>query len=46
MIDNSNNKNELYVEESWLNYSNNLTIKDYLIYSNQELFNKYIFIIN
>ena len=46
MIDNSNNKNELYVEESWLNYSNNLTIKDYLIYSNQELFNKYIFIMN
>ena len=46
MIDNSNNKNELYVEESWLNFSNNLTIKDYLIYSNQELFNKYIFIMN
>ena len=46
MIDNSNNKNELYVEKSWLNYSNNLTIKDYLIYNNQELFNKYIFIMN
>jgi hypothetical protein len=46
MINNSNNKNELYFEESWVNYSNNLTIKDYLIYSNQELFNKYIFIMN
>ena len=46
VLDNANNKNELYVEESWLNYSSNLTIKDYLIYNNQELFNKYIFIMN
>ena len=46
MIDNNNNKNELYVEESWLNYSKNLTIKDYLIYNNEDLFNKYIFIMN
>ena len=46
MINNSNNKNELYIEESWIKYSNNLTIKDYLIYSNEELFNKYIFIMS
>ena len=43
---NGNDKNELYVEESWKNYSNNLTLKDYLVYSNQELFNKYIFMMN
>ena len=42
----SNNlhKNEVFSIESWTNYFNNLNIKDYLIYSNQELFNKYIFI--
>ena len=42
----NNNKNELYIQESWLNFYNNLTIKDYLIYSNEELYNKYIFIMN
>jgi hypothetical protein len=41
---NNMHKNELFVLESWTNYYNNLSIKDYLIYSNQELFNKYIFI--
>ena len=46
IVNNGNDKNELYIEESWLNYYNNLTIKDYLIYSNQELFNKYIFTMN
>lgn len=46
MLNSGNDKNELYIEESWLNYYNNLTIKDYLIYSNDELFNKYIFIMN
>ena len=36
------NKNELFKLESWTNYNENLSIKEYLIYSNQELFNKYI----
>jgi len=35
-------KNELYVNEVWINYINNLNIKDYLIYNDKELFNKYI----
>jgi ATP-dependent Lon protease len=38
--------NELFVSESWNNYYNNLTVKDYLIYSAKELFNKYIYIMN
>ena len=45
-LQNNINKNELYVHESWVNYFNNLNIKDYLIYSNQELVNKYIFIMS
>jgi len=44
LLNSGNDKNELYIEESWLNYYKNLTIKDYLIYSNDELFNKYIMI--
>ena len=39
-------KNELFVSESWNNYYNNLTVKDYLIYSAKDLFNKYIYIMN
>ena len=38
------NKNEIFCKESWDNYYNIISIKDYLIYSNQELFNKYAFI--
>ena len=37
------NKMDIFVNESWINFYNNLTLKDYLIYSNQELLNKYIF---
>ena len=44
-INNNNLKNnELYFEEYWQNYIDILNIKEYLIYSNSELFNKYIFI--
>ena len=43
---NNNNKNEQYVETSWINFYNNLTIKDYLIYSAEDLFNKYINMMN
>ena len=39
-------KNELFVSESWNNYYNNLTVKDYLLYSAKDLFNKYIYIMN
>ena len=39
----NNKNNDLFVEHSWYNYKNNLNIKDYLIYSDEELFNKYIF---
>ena len=46
IVDDVNNKNELYKEESWLNFYKNLTLKDYLIYNNTELFDKYIFIMN
>ena len=39
-------KNELFNLETWINYFNNLSIKEYLIYSNLEIFNKYIFIMS
>ncbi len=44
--DNNMFKNELFVVDTWTNYYNNLNIKDYLIYSNVELFNKYIYMMN
>ena len=39
-------KNEIYNENIWNNYYNILNIKEFLIYSNQEIFNKYVHIIN
>jgi ATP-dependent Lon protease len=42
---NNLHKNDLFNIESWNNYYNNLNIKDFLIYNEQELFNKYIYII-
>ncbi len=36
--------NEVFIKETWDNFYNILSIKEYLVYSNQELFNKYIFI--
>lgn len=42
---NNLHKNDLFSVESWNNYYNNLSVKDYLIYNDQELFNKYIYII-
>ena len=36
--------NDTYDEECWVNYTNILNLKDYLIYSNFELINKYIYI--
>jgi ATP-dependent Lon protease len=44
--DNSLSKNELFDINSWNNYINNLSLKELLIYSNNELFNKYISIMN
>tara|TARA_B110000444_G_scaffold141770_1_gene132935 strand:+ start:6668 stop:10993 length:4326 start_codon:yes stop_codon:yes gene_type:complete len=46
MIDNGKKKTDMYTEESWLNFFKNLTIKDYLIYNNEDMFDKYIFIMN
>jgi ATP-dependent Lon protease len=37
------NKMDIFIEKSWINFNNNLMLKDYLIYSDQELLNKYIF---
>ena len=45
-ITNIGSKNEIYNENIWDNYYNILNIKEFLIYSNQELFNKYVHIIN
>ena len=39
-------KNEIYNSVVWNNYYNILNIKEFLIYSNQELFNKYVHYIN
>ena len=44
-LNNNNFKsNDNYDEECWNNYTNILNLKDYLIYSNFELINKYIYI--
>lgn len=45
-IENIGSKNEIYNEIIWNNFNNILNIKEFLIYSNQELFNKYVHIIN
>ena len=45
-IINIGNHNELFNKTIWVNYYNNLDIKQFLIYSNQELFNKYIHLLN
>ena len=45
-IINIGSKNEIYNENIWNNYNNILNIKEFLIYSNQEIFNKYVHIIN
>ena len=45
-ITNIGSKNEIYNENIWNNYNNILNIKEFLIYSNQEIFNKYVHIIN
>ena len=46
-MDLNNTKNtDLYLNDSWINYYNNISLKDYLIYSNQDLLNKYLFMIN
>lgn len=37
--------NELFNNQIWTNFMNNLLLKELLIYSNQELYNKYIFTI-
>jgi ATP-dependent Lon protease len=37
--------NELFNNQIWTNFMNNLLLKDLLIYSNQEHYNKYIFTI-
>ena len=44
ICNNGLNNNEVFIKETWDNYYNILSIKEYLVYSNQELFNKYIFI--
>ena len=46
IIDNNVNNNEIFVQQIWNNYCKNLSLKDLLIYSNQELYNKYVFIVN
>ena len=40
------NKNELYREESLINYIKNLSLKDYLIYNNDDLYLKYKHLMN
>lgn len=45
-IKNIGSKNEIYNENIWNNFNNILNIKEFLIYSNQEIFNKYVHIIN
>lgn len=37
--------NELFNKQIWHNFYNNLLLKELLIYNNQEIYNKYIFII-
>ena len=37
---------EDYIESCWNNYFNDLSIKEFLIYSNKEIYNKYISIMN
>jgi ATP-dependent Lon protease len=37
--------NELFNKHVWLNFCNNLLLKELLIYNSQEIYNKYIFII-
>jgi ATP-dependent Lon protease len=37
--------NELFNNQIWTNFMNNLLLKELLIYSNQELYNKYIYTI-
>lgn len=37
--------NELFNKQIWSNFINNLSLKDLLIYNNQEIYNKYIFLI-
>ena len=39
-------KNELYIESAWNNFINNLSLKEFLIYNYNELFNKYIYIMS
>lgn len=39
------NNNELFNKQIWVNFFNNLLLKELLIYNNQEIYNKYIFII-
>ena len=45
IIDNNASNNEIFNKHLWDNYLKNLSLKELLIYSNQELYNKYIFII-
>ena len=37
--------NDLFNKQIWSNFTNNLSLKELLIYNNQEIYNKYIFII-
>ena len=37
--------NELFNKQIWTNFCNNLSLKELIIYSNQEIYNKYIFTI-
>ena len=46
IIDNNVIKNDVFNKHIWSNYLKNLSLKELLIYSNQELYNKYIFVIN
>ena len=37
--------NELFNKQIWINFLNNLLLKELLIYNNEEIYNKYIFIL-
>ncbi len=44
--ENNLQNNEIFVNESWCNFKNMLSLKEYLIYNSKDIFNKYVFIMN
>ena len=38
----NNDNNELFIQDTWLNYYENISLKEYLVYNSEELYNRYI----